>query len=389
MAPILRLALRTLVCLLLCSLVSTAPARTWLVRVDRTGDAPTIQAAIDSVAPGDSILVAPGTYTWSNQNSSDPYGMLHVVRGKTDFVLASQAGAAVTVLDAQFMGRVMFLAGYNYMVIEGFTIRNGRAPSLGNYCGGGIGAHLSYDIIRDCLFYNNEADNQGGGLWCGGVSSMTFENCRFYANRARLGAGVFFVNSSNSPTIRDCMIDNNDATEEGGGVFAYNNLLYFENTLIVRNTAVTGGGIRLLNNQPATFVGCTIAYNEAVAASGISLLDSDLTTLERCIVSNGRSGAAIDMANSSLAVGCSNIWGNLGGDALPAGTIDNGGNFSLDPLFCDPASKNFHLNGQSPCVAGNHPNGVDACGLIGARMVQCGSVAVERHTWGSVKALYQ
>jgi hypothetical protein len=46
-------------------LLSSAPiqSRTWYVKQDGTGDAPTIQAAIDSAAANDTVLVAPGTYT--------------------------------------------------------------------------------------------------------------------------------------------------------------------------------------------------------------------------------------------------------------------------------------------------------------------------------------
>jgi hypothetical protein len=39
--------------------------RTWYVTADSTGDAPFIRAALDSVATGDTILVAPGTYVFT------------------------------------------------------------------------------------------------------------------------------------------------------------------------------------------------------------------------------------------------------------------------------------------------------------------------------------
>jgi hypothetical protein len=40
----------------------TANARTWYVKNDGTGDAPTIEAGIDSSVFGDTVLVGPGTY---------------------------------------------------------------------------------------------------------------------------------------------------------------------------------------------------------------------------------------------------------------------------------------------------------------------------------------
>ncbi len=44
----------------------TADARTWYVKNDGTGDAPTIRSAVDSSASGDTILVGPGVYEIGN-----------------------------------------------------------------------------------------------------------------------------------------------------------------------------------------------------------------------------------------------------------------------------------------------------------------------------------
>ena len=47
-----------------CLIASVSPlqADTWEITVDGLGDAPTIQAGIDSSASGDTVLVHPGTY---------------------------------------------------------------------------------------------------------------------------------------------------------------------------------------------------------------------------------------------------------------------------------------------------------------------------------------
>jgi hypothetical protein len=62
-----------------------ASARTWYVKVDGTGDAPTIRAAVDSSTAGDTVLVAPGTY----EISSAAYV-------KPETVLISEQGPVVT-----------------------------------------------------------------------------------------------------------------------------------------------------------------------------------------------------------------------------------------------------------------------------------------------------
>jgi hypothetical protein len=41
---------------------TAAIARTWQIPVDALGDAPSVQAGIDSATAGDTVLVCPGTY---------------------------------------------------------------------------------------------------------------------------------------------------------------------------------------------------------------------------------------------------------------------------------------------------------------------------------------
>ena len=112
-------------------------------------------------------------------------------------------------------------------------------------------------------------------------------------------------------------------------------------------------------------------------------------TIETTIISYGNGGAALSIGGSAaLRAGCCDIYGNSGGDALPPGTTDLGGNFSLDPEFCGPlGSRNYTIAHSSPCAPGNHPDGMP-CGLIGAYPIQCGDVPVEKRTWGSIKNLY-
>ncbi|GJM43933.1 MAG: hypothetical protein DHS20C21_07750 [Gemmatimonadota bacterium] len=57
-----RFAYVSLCWFLACALFTSAEARTWVVNSEGTGDAPTLQAAVDSTAVGDTIFVSAGDY---------------------------------------------------------------------------------------------------------------------------------------------------------------------------------------------------------------------------------------------------------------------------------------------------------------------------------------
>ena len=108
----------TILILLCASMVSNASGRTWRVDVAGTGDAPTIQAAIDSAQAGDDVLLAPGAYTWSAQ-PGDVVAMLRIA--KPGITLHSEAGPELTIVDAQTRARVLYCSDTGLSTrIEGF-----------------------------------------------------------------------------------------------------------------------------------------------------------------------------------------------------------------------------------------------------------------------------
>jgi hypothetical protein len=360
-------------------------SRTWYVRPDGTGDVPTIQAGIDSAGVGDTVLVASGRYTWSGQGTGTVYGMILFYRNVSGFELRSESGPELTILDAEHQGRVIYIMAYNDIVIDGFTVTGGRAPNTYD-SGGGLIGHLSAPLIRNCIFIGNRAQ-YGGGVWYGGVSAPTFERCTFTGNEAESGGGVCFVNSSTRAVLIDCVISYNTASRRGGGMLVYNYGIAMERCTIHHNTAVErGGGLHLERAIPSELTSCTVAENAAPEGGGIRLFWDSHLTVRKSIVAFSTEGAALYInPDCVLDIGCSDVYGNAGGDTIPSDAIDSGHNISLDPQFCGvKGSANYALQNDSPCTPIHNPGGL-FCGLIGAHPISCGGVPADEKSWSAIK----
>jgi len=374
---------------------SSGYARTWHIEVNGTGDAPTIQAAIDSAGMDDTLLVGPGTYSWFNQGTGNDFGMIRIMQGSPALTILSKWGPEMTILDGQFQGRIFFYQGHypgtpGGLTIDGFTFVNGRATQVGNLVGGAFTAHLSSPIIRNSVFKLNSAD-QGGAYWYGGVGSPQLIDCQFERNSARWGGAIFIVNTPNTALVSNCVIHANSASEHGGAIFGYNAPLFVEHCVITGNTASTnGGGMALQNCWPSNVTHSTFYQNWGSGGGGIALIaDTDLSVDHTIIAASANGGAAALNEGTTMTFSCSDLYGNMGGDWTGPIAGQNGvdGNFSDDPLFCDASNSDFSLEAGSPCAPDNQPGGT-ACDAIGALPVGCGDVPVERRTWGAIKSMF-
>jgi hypothetical protein len=102
--------------------ISRADSRTWSIFPDHTGDAPTIQAGIDSAATDDTVMVNAGTYP----EHLDFKGKLITVFGAS--------GPGNTILDGSGSGNVVtFQSGETReSVLHGFTVQGGTRGVLIN-----------------------------------------------------------------------------------------------------------------------------------------------------------------------------------------------------------------------------------------------------------------
>ena len=178
----------------LAALVATAPAATIHVPADQ----PTIQQAINVASPGDTVLVAPGTYF----ERIDFIGKSITVR--------SEQGAAQTTIDGSNAGSPVVTLENGETTLSrliGFTIQNG-GPSLGaGVMLLGASATITGNIFRD----NAQAVGYWGAAIGGNSSSPVIESNTFTNNSCDtqyLSGVLAFVNDSSPLIINNIIVDN-------------------------------------------------------------------------------------------------------------------------------------------------------------------------------------
>lgn len=316
---------------------SPASAATWAV----PGDAPTIAAAVDSAAAGDSVLIACGTYF----ESDIPLSREITVRSATG------APDCVTI-DAQGLGRVFISeVPEGDARIEGITIQGGSAVSsdpIDGWGGGMLFFGGSPTLVR-CDFRGNAA-TVGGALALTGHGESTVIDCTFHDNIAEHGAGLLCLSATT--TLSGCSFFGNSADSLGGGIYSSLATVTISECTFHGNSAPEGGGALFGELETEYWVERTIL---AFSLAGEAVLGQDGVT---------------------AFLGCSDVHGNAGGDwvGVIAGQVGTNGNFSADPQFCDANAFDFQLLPASPCLPGNHPDGTD-CGTIGANG-ECTTVGV-------------
>lgn len=309
------------------------------ITVGPWGDHASIQAGLSAALPGDTVLVAPGTYS-GQQNTNLDFG------GKA-VTLLSEDGAGSTAIDGQWGARAFtFTSGEDTTsVVRGFTIVDGYDSTSG----GAVYCYGSSPKLSECRFAGNAAGTPGSGGLGGAVyveqSGIVVEDCLFEGNTADDGAGMFTRNSAS--TVRRTRFVDNVATNGGGGL----RILYNGGTItrctFVGNTAPTyGGGLYFCYSSPI-FRNCTLAYN--AASQGGAAYGYDATpTFVNCIVAHSTEGTAFYCPGTSVftITDCC-IYGNEGGD-VPCGNASD--NIFEDPLLCNFAGGILSLEDCSPCL---------------------------------------
>jgi hypothetical protein len=296
------------------------------------------------------------------------------------------AGPALTVLDAQRLGRAIYCDSVDATAaIVGFTLRGGRALDRHgnpfNGIGGAVLLRNASPQIRDCVFADNTATS-GGALFLG-CSAPRVVGCTFRGNTAPGGNEV--TTNIYCPTLGDYQ---GGGGSTGGAIFCTNSEAVIEDCIFERNSADRLAGALGANDSRVQISRCTFVFHGAgciyVSGSRAAL------SMQNSIIAFTYTGKAVRCAPGAADLSCCNLYSNGGGDWVECiGTqLGNRGNFSADPLFCDEERSEYGLARNSPCLPGHHPDGA-ACGPIGALGETCGPTSLRPGTWTQIKGLFR
>lgn len=269
-------------------LLAVAASAAWSqVTINVPQDQPTIQAGINAAQNGDTVLVAPGTYSETID-----------FKGKA-ITVTSSAGAASTIIDGTNQPfAVTFQTNEGRSsVLSGFTIQNGGAPQIQSPHNpynesGGIGIFGAAPTISDNTITHNVCTavfSAGGGpliesnqisYTTNPPNSAKTGQCFVNPGITFWGASAVYVSTylaqgaSQNPlpavvignTIEDNTLTNTNANEDCGAAINAAGA-FIENNLIRNNsTDVDGGGVCVYG--PGVFAQNLVYGNHAHCAGG-------------------------------------------------------------------------------------------------------------------------
>lgn len=266
-----------------------------------------IQAAIDIASNGDTIYVAPGTYS-ENINFNNKLLTLQSSAGADKTFIAGTGGTTVKI--------------GNTASIEGFTISGGTASFGAGMSVSGNGTVITKNIFQ----FNNQGAGGFGAAIGGNVASPIISGNIFRNNSAdsqHLSGVVSFINSS-SPQIE-------------------NNIFYQNETRAINFTVPQGAQPLVVNN---TIVGnaCGIYIDGRIGFSPDVFANN-------IVAYNGIGFESPFSGSRTPAIFSHNLLAGNGIDihGLPD-FIGLDGNITGDPFFVDAANYDFHLKAGSAAL---------------------------------------
>ncbi|MHC5110736.1 MAG: S8 family serine peptidase [Planctomycetota bacterium] len=359
----------------------------------------TIQYAVNHSLDGDTIILAPGTYTGEENRNIDFAGRLLRL---TSADPSNPAVVGATVIDCEYMGRAFFFHNGETQdaIVDGITITRGLS-AVGStpspFVGGAIYCKQSSPVIRRCVISSGLVAPTiffffgGGGLFCE-QSDALIEDCHFSGNLSPAFGGAAYFYDNSHATVRGCTFSDNFAGFGGAVACGASSSPQFDRCVFRDNTAAgngNGGAMTLWGESHPEIRSCLFDANVAGAAGGAVFMTSDCvpsivaSTLYGNQADDG--GAVAASTRSMPFISSSVLWNNGDGSGLNqlaaelesvlsvqysdvqggeeaiqlefGASVDWGfGNLDVDPDLLDPAGGMFELTSTSPAANAGDPD---------------------------------
>jgi hypothetical protein len=268
-------------------------------------------------------------------------------------------------------------------------------------------------VVRDCVFHDNITPPYSAPLALR-LATVTVTGCRFINNRTGAcgeidphdpGAGAIYVDMGYL-TVDGCTFESNFGNEAGfiqavffGTVNVSGCVIRSSGSLValihagqlpgvsfdLRGNLFVDNTAPLLPPSPAVpfnLIGNTFARNGPVFSTAPGIAAGSLVRAN--VFTGAGVGLSLPGGASGITVECNDSWGN-GEDWDGFDPATGTGNFSADPLYCDPANDDFAVAENSPLLPA-----FNVCTEpIGAFGQGCGTISIEAESWGRIKGRYR
>jgi len=326
------------------------------------------------------IWVAEGvyyTYRFSTNDRLEPesnvalYGGFagtETSRGQRDFA------TRVTVLSGEQennpsnrVRRVLATDGAQGTTIDGFTISDAfnqttegggiriqgggdvtlsNCTFLDNFAeeGAAISLRDGAAMVRDCIFWNNAADQSGGAISVVNNGSMVLERCLFLENSALDRGGAINVDNADLLTVDHCRFLQNTAQWYGGAIRLAGTGADITSSVFWQNHSNQGpGGVSFYQTWPiSNVINCTFHDNTVSGtADGASAYVTSADVNFRNTILWGSDPDQVHLGpGGNVTFSYCDVFGGASGSGV----------FDSDPDFVAPLTGDLRLLLSSPCI---------------------------------------
>jgi len=257
------------------------------------------------------------------------------------------SGASVTVYGTNFSRVLTVGAGVSaelssLTIIGGHAVFNGSDYMTGN--GGGI-SNFGDLTVSSCIFTNNDAAYEGGGIYNALGAHLTVTGgTTFTRNSADYGGGI--GNRGELTVSGGSNISYNSAASSGGGIQNAAGIITVTSSTLSHNSAsYSGGGIN--NTWEMTIRDSVLSYNSAEGkGGGISTVYGEVVIDESTLSGNSTTGYGGSIYNSDGGL-------TISGSTLAYNSAETGGGIAsyrptVSILYDTLVAQNFLHNSEPP-----------------------------------------